>query len=321
MINLDACLTDVRTVAIAGHVRPDGDCVGSCLAVYNYICDNYPDIRTDIYLEPIPEKFSFLKNVERIQQVRTGEEPQICDLFIVLDCGDMDRLGDAAGLFTAAKRTLCIDHHLTNRSFADINEVHPNASSASELVWYLMDPEKVTKEIAECLYLGIAHDTGIFQYSCTSPETMRVAGELMNRGIDYPRIVDETYYIRTYAQQKIRGKALLDSQLFLDGKCIFSVVTRADMDAFGVTAADLDGIVSELRSTTGVEVSVFLYETKDGYKISLRSASCVDVAKIALDFGGGGHARAAGASAGDDADTIRNRLLSKIEEQLCITES
>ncbi|MCD7864738.1 MAG: DHH family phosphoesterase [Clostridiales bacterium] len=321
MIYMDLCLTNVKTVAIGGHVRPDGDCVGSCLAVYNYICDNYPDIRTDVYLEPIPEKFTFLENAGRIQQVNTGSDLPSYDLFIALDCGDLNRLGDAAKLFTAAKRTLCIDHHLTNQSFADLNEVHPNASSASELVWYTLDPEKVTKEIAECLYLGIAHDTGIFQYSCTSSKTMRVAGELMDRGIDYPRIVDETYYIRTYPQQKIWGKALFDSCLFLDGKCIFSMVTRADMEAFGVSAADLDGIVSELRSTAGVEVSVFLYESEDGYKISLRSASYVDVAKIALKFGGGGHARAAGALAAGDADTIRNRLLSEIEEQLCITES
>ncbi|MCC8029918.1 MAG: bifunctional oligoribonuclease/PAP phosphatase NrnA [Lachnospiraceae bacterium] len=321
MIYLDNFLRESDSAAVAGHVRPDGDCVGSCLAVYNYIRTWFPEIRADLYLEPIPEKFAFLKNADRIRQARAEEDPFVYDLFIALDCADIGRLGDAAGLFGAAKHTICIDHHVTNAGFADVNEVCPGASSASELVFSAMNPERISKEIAVCLYLGIAHDTGIFRYSCTSAETMRVAGELMNKGIDFTKLIDETYYIRTYAQQKIWGKALLDSQLFLDGTCIYSVVTLEDQDTFGVTAADLDGIVSELRSTAGVEVSVFLYESKNGYKISMRSASYVDVAKIAMDFGGGGHVRAAGAFAAGDPDTIRDSILFKIKEQLCITES
>ncbi|MCD8364559.1 MAG: DHH family phosphoesterase [Clostridiales bacterium] len=315
MLSLDAFLQDVSSVAIAGHVRPDGDCVGSCLAVYNYICDNYPDIRADVYLDPIPEKFAFLKNAGKIRPAGSADAAA-CDLFIALDCGDEGRLGDAARLFRSAKKTLCIDHHLTNESFADINEVHPEASSASELVYLTLDQGKITEEIAECLYLGIAHDTGIFQYSCTSPRTMRIAGELMQRGIPYTRIVDETYYIRTYAQQKIWGKAFLESRLYLDGKCIFSMVNRADMDAYQVTAEDLDGIVSQLRSTAGVEVSVFLYETENTWKISLRSTSYVDVAKIAVQFGGGGHARAAGASSDKTPEEILGIILDGVKAQL-----
>jgi len=156
----------------------------------------------------------------------------------------------------------------------------------------------------------------VFQYSCTSPETMRIAGELMAKGIPYSRIVDETYYIRSYPQQRIWGKALLDSRLFFNGACIVSTVTQKDMGQYQVTPEDLDGIVSELRSTSGVEVAVFLYETTEGYKISLRSAAYVDVAKIALTFGGGGHARAAGASADGDPEEILHELLPMIKEQL-----
>ncbi len=315
MISLDDSLAGVASVAIAGHVRPDGDCVGSCLAVYNYIVNNYPEIQTDVYLDPIPAKFSFLKNADRIRSAKEPERESY-DLFIALDCGDEGRLGSAARLFKSAKRTLCIDHHLTNQSFADVNEVHPDASSASELVYQSMDPKKITEEIAECLYLGIAHDTGIFQYSCTSPQTMEIAGALMGRGIPYSRIVDETYYVRSFAQQKIWGKALLDSQLFLDGKCIYTMISRKDMEEYQVTSADLDGIVSELRSTAGVEVSVFLYETTDGYKISLRSSSYVDVAAIASEFGGGGHARAAGASSAKQPEEILHFILDWISKQL-----
>ncbi len=320
MRTLDSFLPSVRTAAITGHMNPDGDCVGSCLAVYNYICTYYPGISVDLYLESIPEKFAFLKNADRIRSAKNAEVKEAYDLFIALDCADRSRMGDAAKLFQAAGHTLCVDHHMTNPGFADVNEIQADASSASELVYLMMDTERITEEIAECLYLGIVHDTGIFQYSCTSPRTMRIAGELMGKGINYPRIVDETYYIRTYAQQKILGKALLNSSLYLDGKCIFTMLTRKEMDACGVTSKDLEGIVSELRSTVGVEVSVFLYQTNGAYKISLRSASYVDVAKIAMEFGGGGHARAAGANAPGDVDSIRERLLSKIKEQLCITE-
>lgn len=322
---LESVLDHVDSAAIAGHVRPDGDCAGSCLAMYNYIRDNYPRISVDLYLEPIPEKFLFLKNADRI---RTDAEEISCayDLFIALDCGDAERLGAAGHLFQSAGRTLCVDHHMTNRSFADYNYVFPEASSTCELVYQLLDPEKITKEIAECLYLGIVHDTGVFQYSCTSPKTMETAGKLMAKGIDYPKIVDETYYIKTFVQQKIWGKAMMDSELYLDGRCICSIVTKRDMEAYQAGPKDLDGLVSELRSTAGVEVSVFLYETDDGYKISLRSASRVDVAKIAMEFGGGGHVRAAGASSDiKNPNRILEVLLEKIRQQLtegvCTTES
>lgn len=325
MLSLDSCLREKKLVGIAGHVRPDGDCTGSCLAVFNYIRENFHGIRVDLYLEPIPEKFLFLKNADQIQSMEKADKKKKYDLFIALDCGDTERLGSAAVFFESAIETLCVDHHVTNQSFADINYIFPRASSASELVYELMDPEKITKEIAECLYVGIAHDTGIFQYSCTSPKTMRIAGELMGKGINYPKIVDETYYIKSFNQQRIWGKAMLDSRLCCDGKCIYSILTLADMDKFHVSSKELDGIVSQLRSTIGVEVAIFLYETQDGYKASLRSAAYVDVAKIAVEFGGGGHARAAGASMQEkDTEKILQSLIQRIEIQLaegvCTTE-
>ena len=323
---LDSCLKHAASAAISGHVRPDGDCAGSCLAVYNYIRDNYPWISVDLYLEPVPEKFLFLKNADRIRTDPEAAGDAVYDLFIALDCGDRERLGAAGRLFENARHTLCVDHHVTNQNFADDNFVSPDASSASELVYQLIDPGKITKEIAECLYLGIVHDTGVFQYSCTSPGTMEIAGQLMARGINYPKIVDETYFIRTFAQQKIWGKAMMESTLHLGGKCICAVVTKEDMEAFHVKPEELDGLVSQLRSTAGVEAAVFLYETDTGYKISLRSAEQVDVAEIAMEFGGGGHVRAAGASVeSKDPAEILKRVLGKIRRQLpegvCITES
>lgn len=315
MNNLDSQLKGVNTVAIAGHVRPDGDCVGSCLATYNYIKNNYPKIEVVVYLEPIPNIFKFLSGAMEIQS--DCSEDIVYDLFIAQDCGDLGRLGNAAKYFEMAKKTVCIDHHVSNQSFADENYIFPKASSTSELIFDLIDTDKITKEIAECIYTGMVHDTGVFQYSCTSAKTMAAAGILMEKGIDFPKIVDQTFFEKTYEQNRILGHALVKSELHLDGKCISTVITKKEMEEYQVLPKHLEGIVSQLRSTKGVEVAIFLYENEDGsYKVSTRSASVVDVAKIAVKYGGGGHARAAGITMQGDSKEIIEKLLADVKEQL-----
>lgn len=158
MENLKSQLEGVGTVAIAGHVRPDGDCVGSCLAVYNYIKTYAPQIQVDLYLQPIPNIFKFLKNSEKIK----SEYPQmpVYDLFIMLDCGDTARLGDAAVYFEEAKKTVCIDHHVSNTGLQDENYIFPKASSASELVFELIEEERSQKRSQSAFMSG----------SCMIPE-------------------------------------------------------------------------------------------------------------------------------------------------------
>ena len=162
-----------RTIAIGGHVRPDGDCTGSCMGMYNYLRENYPEKTVDVYLEEIPEAYKFLQGTKKIRH----EIPRNMsyDLFLCLDCGDQGRLGFSAPLFEQAAHTFCIDHHISNQSFAEENHIKPEASSTSELVYHLLDEEKISVSTAEALYLGIVHDTGVFQYSCTAPSTMRAA--------------------------------------------------------------------------------------------------------------------------------------------------
>src|SRR5699024_5463593 len=146
-----------------------------------------------------------------------------------------------------------------NGSFADVNYVEPEASSTCELVCQILEEDKITKEMAEALYMGMAHDTGLFTYSCTSSRTMRTAGMLMDKGIDFTDIVDRTYVQKTYLQNQILGRALLESITMLDGKIIFSAIRQKDMAFYGVEPKDLDGIVQQLRSTRGVEGAIFLY--------------------------------------------------------------
>lgn len=315
MVDFDSQLKQVKTVAIAGHVRPDGDCAGSCLATYNYIKNNYPNIEVDLYLEPIPNIFKFLKRSEEI--IYTCEEDMTYDLFISQDCGDTGRLGDAVKYFHSAKKTICVDHHISNESFADENYIFPHASSTSELIYELLDKDKITKEIAECIYVGMVHDTGVFQYSSTSARTMEIAGNLMEMGIDFSKIVDDTFYKKTFSQTRIMGKALMDAKLYLEGRAIAAIVTLEDMKHFEALPKHLEGIVNQLRVTKDVEVAVFLYETEDGsYKFSTRSNGKVNVAEIAVAHGGGGHCRAAGFSMTGEPESMIDVVMQEIKKQL-----
>jgi phosphoesterase RecJ-like protein len=285
------------------------------MAVYNYIADNYPSIDLHVYLETIPSIFKFLKNTEKIEEAT--ENPVGFDLFICLDCRELQRLGKAGAYFTASKKTLCIDHHLGNSNFADTEYIVPDDSSTCELIFRTMEESKITKEIAECLYLGMIHDTGVFQYTCTTSETMNVAGKLMDKGIDYSRIIDETYYQKTFAQNLILAKALLKAKLYLNNKVIVSYITQEEMDEVGVLPRHLEGIVQQLRNTKGAEVAVFLYQTDDtGYKVSTRATGDVDLTVLARKFGGGGHAKAAGFSMHENPENCIRKIISELEQVL-----
>lgn len=315
MLKLDEILKGVKRAGIAGHVRPDGDCTGSCLALYQYLRMYYPEVSTDVYLEEIPNSFHMLTGADEIRHELPEDTGY--DVFFALDCGDTKRLGFAGTLFEQAKKTVCIDHHVSNLAFADVNQIVPDASSTSELIYDLLEKERITKEIAEALYLGIVHDTGVFQYSCTKPSTMEAAAELLRKGIDGPKIIEKTFYEKTYAQNQVLGKALLESIRLMDGKVIFSYITKKSMNFFGVKAKDLEGIVSQLRVTTGVEVAIFLYELESGeFKVSLRSKEKVDVSKVAQYFGGGGHVRAAGLTFRGTVHDAVNNIVGQVALQL-----
>lgn len=314
-------LENSTSVAIAGHIRPDGDCVGSCMGMYLYIKENYPQIRdVTVYLEPVGGSYDMIPDMDKI--VSDFSEDKVYDLCIALDSGDTGRLGGAAKYLESAKRTVCIDHHISNRGYADINHIVPGASSTCELLYQLMEPEKISASVATALYMGIVSDTGVFQYSSTSPETMRIAADLMEKGIDFTRIVEETFFEKSYLQNQILGRALLESILLLDGKCIISAIKQKDMEFYGVTPMDLDGISSQLRNTKGVEVAIFLYESGvQEYKVSMRSSHLVDVSKIAVYFGGGGHVRAAGCTMQGSIYDVVNNLTKHIEKQLLAQEN
>lgn len=305
------------TIGIAGHVRPDGDCAGSCLALCRYLKQNTEAAEVTVYLEAPEGKLMELPGASEICHELPDPLPEL-DLFFVLDCGDAERLGFAEPLFRAAGRTVCIDHHISNCSFAGENIVEPQVSSTCELLFELMEKPLIDVEVAECLYTGILHDTGVFRHSCTGRRTMEAAGWLMDQGIDFPRLIDEGFYQKTYIQNQILGRCLMESMLLWKGLGIVSYLTHATMDFYGVKSSDCGGIIDQLRLTVGVEVAIFLYETEvaQEFKVSMRSNGDVDVCKVAMFFGGGGHVKAAGVTMGGTVHDVINNLTGQIEVQL-----
>lgn len=305
-------IAGAAAIAIGGHIRPDGDCVGACMGLYGYLSDHYPGCRVVVCLEELPEAFSYLNREDAF-----AEPMESCDLFISLDCGAVDRLGDSEQVFRRAKRTLNIDHHISNEEFADVNYVEPKASSTCEVLCELLEMDKIGSFSAQAFYTGIIHDTGVFKHSNTSRRTMEYAGCLMEKGIPFGKILDESFYFKTYKQLQIMGRCLLESVRVMDGRCIFSVVTRRVLEFYNARPSDLSGVIDELRTTEGVEVAILLTE-KDTveYKVSMRSNSIVDVNKIAVFFGGGGHIRAAGCEIKGSAFDVINNITEHIEKQL-----
>lgn len=314
MTILEQMLEGTSSVAILGHQRPDGDCLGSALGLYNYLRLNYPDIRTAVYLEESSSKYSYMKGYDAIRNQADGEQYEFC---VCLDSGDVERLGSFVCYLEGADKSICIDHHVTNTRFGGTNLVEGNASSTCEIIFDQLDEDKIDLAVAECLYTGIIHDTGVFKYSSTSAHTMVIAGKLMEKGIDFGAIIDGSFYRKTYVQNQILGRALLESVTFFDGRCIFSAIRQNEMEFYGVDGKDMDGVIDQLRLTDGVEVAIFLYETgPQEFKVSMRSLYLVDVSKIAVYFGGGGHVRAAGCTMSGSIHDVINNLSVHIARQL-----
>ena len=316
---IDEMLLNVRTAAIFGHVRPDGDCVGSALALYNYIKDNFPQVEVKVFLEKFPETYGILRGADSVlPEYSESAFASDCDIAFLLDAPSFERVGaNGVQCINNAKFTCNIDHHVSNpQNLCTKCFLEAQSSSTCETLYFLMDKDKISTETASCLYLGIVHDTGAFKYSCTGRRTMNVVGDLIDKGVDFAKIVNETYYTRTYKQTLITGYVLENCKLGLDGKVVYSIVTEKDMENFGVQPVDLSNVIDTLREVGGTEVAVFIYPAKGKYKVSLRSNYIVDVNAIAKTFGGGGHVRAAGGDFESNPEFAIQKILMLIDDQL-----
>lgn len=303
-------LNGVKSVAITGHLRPDGDCVGSALALYNYLLLNFPDIETDVFLEKPTDKLAFIKNFDKINSEYDLDREY--DLMFCLDSASLERIGKAERYFKTAGHTVNIDHHISNPEFADENYVFGGGSSCCEFLYGFMEPDKIDRDIAIALYTGIIYDTGVFKYPSTTPQTMRVAADLMEFGIPTNFIVDESFYAKTYDENRIFGYAVLNSTLVCDGKIIYSYVTKDTLKQFGVSGRELEGVIAQLRLTKGTQCAICFHEIDNHhYKVSFRSNEEVDVNALAMKFGGGGHERASGATMDGTLDECIEKVLAE----------
>lgn len=318
MINLISLCQNAEKIGISGHVRPDGDCVGSTMGLWQFLTKRFPEKRVEVRLEKPADIYDFIPGVSEIVN---HDEDMVYDVYFVVDSVP-ERIGTAEKYYNAAKMKVNIDHHVTNPGAGHVCYIDAAASSASELVYDLIkeaDPEGIVMDeaLAKTLYLGIIQDCGVFGYSNTSPKTLRIAADLISYGFDFPRLIDETFYEKTFLQNKVLGEALNKSVLCLCGRFIYSLLTREDMDRLGAGEHDFEGIVNQLRYTKGVKAAAFLHQTADdSYKVSLRSGGEVDVAKAAAALGGGGHVRAAGCTLKGTQEDVVKKLIAQIAEQL-----
>jgi len=306
-------IENAKNIAITGHVSPDGDCTGSTLALYNYITENFEGKQVRVCLEKPSIKFSYMNGFDLISEDPFSE----ADLLVSLDASDRERLGSRGVMLDTAKESICIDHHVTNTNFAKFNIVEDFRSSTCELLYTLLDYNKISVNTAVCLYTGIVHDSGVFKYQSTTRQTMEIAGALIDKGFDFTKIIDDTYFKKNFNATRLLGLVLTNAKLIFDGKCCYGLLDYDTWTGYIDDKKKMDGIIDNLRNIDGVEIALFMYETaKDEHKVSLRSINA-DVSAIATALGGGGHMRAAGATVHGKADELlENTILPMIKKEL-----
>lgn len=297
-----AVLRQVRSVVLASHVNPDGDAIGSLLALTHAL--NQIGIATEpILVDGVPEIYRWIPGAELVQTEPTQSQ---FDAGIVCDAGALLRIGSSlVPLFESVPILIDIDHHVADGTFGTYQIVDAKRASTAELVYdVILEMERAfgkplfTPEIAQCLMVGIVTDTGSFKYPNVTPQTFAVAAKLTELGGHPAPINERVYENRSYANVKLLGRALEALQRSDDGRVAWSSISAQDFAEFGATDEETEGIVSQIRAVRGVDVAIFFREIPGGkVRISLRGRDGVsDVNKIANVFGGGGHRLAAGCS-------------------------
>lgn len=300
------------SIVILNHVNMDGDAVGSAFSLAGALISQGKKVKVAIEEEP-PE---YLKGLCGDYILSSDE---VFDLAISVDCGDMGRLGGRRDMFTNAKRTVCIDHHVSNTGFADVNYIKPGASSTSEIIFELLNYLNlpISKRAAEQLFAGIITDTGGFKYSNTTPESFVYSGSLLKLGADISEVCIEIYESDSLSKLKLKSRCLDSIELYEDGKISVSVLTKKDFEQTGASLSDSEGFSQMGRGIAGVEASFFI-TAYDTVKVSLRSKRFVDVSKVAAHFGGGGHKRASGFTLPGDTDVkeLKDELIKMLSEEI-----
>jgi bifunctional oligoribonuclease and PAP phosphatase NrnA len=309
-------IRESRTFCIAGHIRPDGDCVGSQLGLTLALRNEGKKVWC-WNEDRIPEKYDFLDRDGIIQKPRRGLK---FDCVIAADAASFERLGSVGRCVANRKLLINIDHHQSNTRYGDLNWVSAREPSTGELIFRLLKTAKwpITKRIADSLFTAVSTDTGSFQYATTRPGTYHVAGELVRRGADLAKICDEVY--QSYPLSRVRLLRHIYSHYHLthDDQIAYVWLKKADFARSGAESDDTEGLIDHIRAIAPVVVACVFEEIEPELtRISLRSKSeKVNVNEIAAQFGGGGHSAAAGARIPGSPLAIQRRVIAAVKKAL-----
>lgn len=318
MSTLDKILEEINkaeSIVILTHEHPDGDAVGTSLALYNAlkICgkDNL-----DLIIPECPNTFMFLPNASDIKKESCIEN---YDLAITIDCANFKMLNGWSKYFENANTTVVIDHHGTNTMYGDYNFVNPDAPACAEVMIVALNHfnMEINKDIGTCLLAGIITDTGGFKYQGVTAETFEFVAKLLNKGVNVSDTYRKVLQVKTKSAFELSRIASNRLEFLEDGKIAYTYLTLKDYDKVNAVYGDHEGIVDMGRDVKGVEVSIFIREVRGkGLKVSLRSNEKVNVDEIALLFGGGGHLKAAGFPINGDLEVVKEKIINEVKRYL-----
>ncbi|MDO5048041.1 MAG: bifunctional oligoribonuclease/PAP phosphatase NrnA [Anaerococcus sp.] len=300
-----------QTIAIGSHINPDGDNLGSTLALRKSLELYGKDVEV-LANDTVDDYLKFLPEIDHYAKAKRDSY----DLFIILDCSEFDRIGKLTEIARKSKKTLVVDHHVKGKISTDLNIIYDTAPATCELIFEIIDRLSlpIDQTVASLIFTGICTDTGRFLYSNVSEYTHQVAGRLLSLGADAEYIYRNLYQSKPIKVMKFHTKIISKADFF-DQKA-YSLVSKKDVEEFGVQMGDAETIVNMLRDIDEVKVSMILKEYDDGeYKVSLRSKGA-DVSKVAREKGGGGHIQASGFSIFDDSLEKASKKARAILEEI-----
>jgi len=301
---------------ITSHIRPDGDGLGSGLALYWILKSLGKDAEVVLH-DRVPPAYMVLPGSElvTVQDDLTGAY----DAAFIIECSDVDRPGLPS---LRNQFVINIDHHSTTEPFGDINWIDSTSAAVGEMIYNLSKAlgVEVTKEIAECIYTALLTDTGSFHFSNTTERTLKIASELVRRGVEPARISQALYYSYPYSRIKLLGMVLSGIERDESGRVAWVTMDRDMMSEADASEEDADGIVNHALSVGDVEAVAFFKELSPGiYRVSLRSKGKTNVARIAETFGGGGHKNAAGCRIQGDFRDVKRQVIEALQASLGVT--
>ena len=302
-----------KTIVILTHENPDGDAVGSSLAMYMAL--KQMGKNPDLIIPELPRVYNFMPCANEIKK-EGSKEPY--DLAIALDSATIKMLNGWSNYFETAKVKVTIDHHSTNTMYADYNFVNPDAPACAQILISIIDyfGVNIDKEIGTCILTGIITDTGGFQYQSTTPETFEFASELLKKGVNVSDVYKRVMNTKSRANFELRKRAIDRMEFLEEGKIAITYITKKDEEDVKSETGDYEGIVEEGRAIEGVEVSIFIRETSKGFKASLRSNNYVNVSDVCMMFGGGGHFHAAGCTIAQSLEQVKEKIVNQVKMYL-----